>query len=100
MYYFHCMETEREQNIIFFLIHQSLFGSVTAERRIMQTIPVLYSKTTVCFHCLVNHVGWQQKDLRFCHGTWSWLAHAQMKHLPNCVSKVQSPDSMCPKLDK
>ena len=55
---------------------------------------------TLCFRCLVNHEGWQQKDLRFCHVRWSWLAHTRMKHLPNCVLEVRSPDSMCPKLDK
>lgn len=81
-------------------IHQRLFGSVTAERRIMQTIPVLYWKLTLCFHCLVNHVGWQRKNLRFCCGRWGWLAHTQMKHLLNCISEMWSPDNSCPKLDK
>lgn len=82
----------------FFLVHQRIFGSATAGRRRTQTVPVLYSMTTV-FHCLVKAHGLAGIELWCCHKRWSWLfTPCLMKQLPDRVSEVWSPGSTCPML--
>lgn len=66
MYYFHCMETGPNS----FLAHQRALGSVTAGRRITQTVPVLGSKMTA-LRCLIHWAGWQARGLQCRGGRWS-----------------------------